>query len=475
MTGGQTGLQVALHITGIHAKDTADAVKAIGDAAKGTQKNVSDWDKVQGTHNQKMAEFAAWTNKAGINIGTVLLPAVDHFTTNLMYGGKQWGDIFASVGKWWGDTVSSFRYGAQQIGGFVHGIGANFEHGRQQIIGAFKGASHWLIDAGKDAVAGLVLGFHIAVPDLTATVNWMASLIPTSVKKALNINSPSKVMIPLGQSVGEGLQVGILGSAKQLQSATKSLSTMVIGMFEKGSIGSSTERAALRTVQSGTHTLIAEANKRAALAKQITATQKTLTSELAKQKKLQDSTVVSSTVEAGNVTQAGSSGAMIENLQNLVTGTRRFKSDLQRLVKGGIDQDTFKQLVAAGVSGGGLAAADELLANPMDFKQVVALQRQLAAGANSLGSFAAQTEYRPSINATKAKLATLKGAQQVETWKMQSTAAGMINAIAREAHVHIHLSGHYAGTKDELAKSVTTAIRDAVRRGQLPKNVLTAL
>jgi citrate lyase beta subunit len=41
--------------------------------------------------------------------------------------------------------------------------------------------------------------------------------------------------------------------------------------------------------------------------------------------------------------------------------------------------------------------------------------------------------------------------------------------------IHVHLNGHYAGTKDDLAAAVTSAIRDAVRRGAVPKNVLTSL
>lgn len=41
--------------------------------------------------------------------------------------------------------------------------------------------------------------------------------------------------------------------------------------------------------------------------------------------------------------------------------------------------------------------------------------------------------------------------------------------------VHINGTGNYTGTKADLAKSVTTAIRDAFRRGQLPRNIITDL
>ena len=46
---------------------------------------------------------------------------------------------------------------------------------------------------------------------------------------------------------------------------------------------------------------------------------------------------------------------------------------------------------------------------------------------------------------------------------------------AKVTTVTVNLSGSYAPTKDDLAKSVTAAIRDAVRRGQIPRNALTAI
>lgn len=46
---------------------------------------------------------------------------------------------------------------------------------------------------------------------------------------------------------------------------------------------------------------------------------------------------------------------------------------------------------------------------------------------------------------------------------------GMLRAIGQESHVHIQLTGRYAGTHDDLAMIVAVAVRDAVRRAQLPR------
>jgi hypothetical protein len=377
-------------------------VKAIGKAAKGTQKNVSDWDKVQTTHNQQMSKWNAWISKIGINIGTALLPAVDQFTNHLIYGGHQWGQIFKSIGKWWGDTVNSFGHGAQQIGDFIAGIGRNFETGRKQIVGAFAGAGKWLTDAGRWVVQGLADGITGATHFITDAVNTVASLIPSGVRKLLGIASPSKVMHQLGTYIGQGLERGILGTAKQVQSATNTLSNMVIGMFEqsKGGISKRTESAALSTISHGTNALIAEANKRAAIGKQITAAQKKLTADLKAQKKASDASLKDSILSDGNITSFATTGDAIQGLHVLLGNTRRFKTDLQSLVKKGIDANTLKELIGAGVSGGGLGDSTS---------------RRLA-GSPALATYAGNRDDRPR--------------DADETWKM--------HMIARERPLRGH-------------------------------------
>lgn len=76
MTGGTTSLNTILMLTGQHAGAFADNVKTIGDAAAKSGSSVDNWDKIQGTFNQKMDVVKASVEAAGISIGTVLLPVV---------------------------------------------------------------------------------------------------------------------------------------------------------------------------------------------------------------------------------------------------------------------------------------------------------------------------------------------------------------------------------------------------------------
>jgi phage-related protein len=76
MLNGSTGLKTALMLTGDRMSTFQANVNAVADAAKKGGGQVADWDKIQGTFNQKMDVAKASLQAAGISIGTVLLPAV---------------------------------------------------------------------------------------------------------------------------------------------------------------------------------------------------------------------------------------------------------------------------------------------------------------------------------------------------------------------------------------------------------------
>jgi TP901 family phage tail tape measure protein len=76
MTGGTTSLNTILMLSGQHAGAFKDNVKTVSDAAHKSGTEVDNWDKIQGTFNQKMDRAKASVEAAGISIGTVLLPVV---------------------------------------------------------------------------------------------------------------------------------------------------------------------------------------------------------------------------------------------------------------------------------------------------------------------------------------------------------------------------------------------------------------
>lgn len=76
LLGGATGLNTALMISGGRTSTFQANVNAVADAAKKGGGQVDNWDKIQGTFNQRMDVAKASLQAAGISIGTILLPAV---------------------------------------------------------------------------------------------------------------------------------------------------------------------------------------------------------------------------------------------------------------------------------------------------------------------------------------------------------------------------------------------------------------
>jgi len=95
--------------------------------------------------------------------------------------------------------------------------------GKGWVTGAFSGAAGWLTSAAKDIVTGLANGLRNNGGLISSAASYLASLVPDTVKSLLGINSPAKVMIPLGSSVPEGVGVGMLGGAHFITSAGSQL------------------------------------------------------------------------------------------------------------------------------------------------------------------------------------------------------------------------------------------------------------
>ncbi|TAK97610.1 MAG: phage tail tape measure protein, partial [Rhodospirillaceae bacterium] len=76
MTGGQTGLQVMMHLTGGAAEETAAKVKLIGAATADADGNVKDFEETQKNLNNQLASAKAALGAVGVTIGTELIPPV---------------------------------------------------------------------------------------------------------------------------------------------------------------------------------------------------------------------------------------------------------------------------------------------------------------------------------------------------------------------------------------------------------------
>jgi len=102
------------------------------------------------------------------------------------------------------------------------------ESGRAEIVNAVSGLHGELFSAGQQAMTGLTAGIQAGAGSAIAAAQSVANRVSETVQKALDIRSPSRVMMDIGVFVSEGLANGMLSAEKLVQSASEALTTATI-------------------------------------------------------------------------------------------------------------------------------------------------------------------------------------------------------------------------------------------------------
>lgn len=85
---------------------------------------------------------------------------------------------------------------------------------------------------GRQVVAGIIKGLEDAAGWLSSTVwGWIKRVIPWPIRKALGIDSPSKVMAVIGGQIAEGLIKGITDSTNNVRKTMSVLSNQITDGF----------------------------------------------------------------------------------------------------------------------------------------------------------------------------------------------------------------------------------------------------
>ena len=126
-------------------------------------------------------------------------------------------DWIVSVKDWWirlGGTLKEFGLKVGEMSRDVRAKGEEVIGWFRDLPGKIKGwlsdAGSWLVDTGKNLIDGLVNGIKSAG---SAVKDAILALVPDAIegpiKKALGIQSPSRLMMEVGAYVGEGLAIGM--------------------------------------------------------------------------------------------------------------------------------------------------------------------------------------------------------------------------------------------------------------------------
>jgi hypothetical protein len=86
-----------------------------------------------------------------------------------------------------------------------------------------------LSSAGAQMMQGLINGMESMRGAVIATAQSIASAAASAVNGALQIGSPSKLMINTGEFTGEGLAIGLENSTRQIQMAAQQMTDPIRG------------------------------------------------------------------------------------------------------------------------------------------------------------------------------------------------------------------------------------------------------
>jgi hypothetical protein len=94
-----------------------------------------------------------------------------------------------------------------------------------KVMTFFKGID--LIQIGKDIIGGLIKGIGSMGKELWNKAKELGNGIGKSIKSALKVGSPSKIMIGIGEDTGEGLIVGLANRMNEVAATSERLADSI--------------------------------------------------------------------------------------------------------------------------------------------------------------------------------------------------------------------------------------------------------
>ncbi len=140
-----------------------------------------------------------------------------------------WGDVFKGIGNAvldvGKDIVSKFTGAWTGSANSFKAInwGNIFKSIKDSVLDAVKGAGHWLYDAGKAIVDGLVNGVKGAIKNAVRAIKDLGKGIEQGFRDAIGWHSPSLLFTEAGQSIGQGLINGMQSMQVKANLATTQL------------------------------------------------------------------------------------------------------------------------------------------------------------------------------------------------------------------------------------------------------------
>ncbi|MGK5531532.1 phage tail protein [Streptomyces sp. URMC 129] len=363
-------------------------------------------------------------------------------------GDRLWDKMWSAGGR--------MLEAAQQMGGE---LAAWFGALPGVIVGKLGDLGGLLVEAGRDAVRGLISGVRAMIPDLGSVIGGIADTIVGGLAGALDIHSPSRVMRDkIGKWIPAGLIEGIQKGAPALKTSLEQLSGMIADAVE---VSPKSQRGGLRElaadVARDNRRLLALAVDRDRTADRLAAAEKKLGDLRKAATGLRDQ-IAGRIADESDITESRTVESLTARLQRSVQSTAAFAADLATLRKSGLRADLLEDIAGAGVDGGAATARALAAATPAQIKQINALQQQLVTSADRAGASVSKSMYGAGVAAAEGVVAGLKSQEKQIERQMERLAESMVKAIRKAPGI----------------KSPSTVMRESVGR-HIPAGIVAGI
>lgn len=378
------------------------------------------------------------------------------------------------------------KHGTDVIVAFIKGIGdsqlAILKAAGDTLIKFMEGLTTWINTnqsrmntAGHDLVKAIIDGMISGVASLgSGAIDSIVGIAKNAIdaaKRALGINSPSKVFIAIGKGIGEGFTIGILGGRQQVIDAVRSMTTQIKDAATKAAedvkrLQDNVKKLEAKPKTKANTAALAKAKadlKQAeAEKKRLDAAYKTIRYEKAAQikelaalgsqyesvsKKLEDaqqkyedaakemadySKQVKDQFSALPALDATSSlDDYFNAIRQATADNIKFKATMEQLRKLGLDDNQYKNFMEQGVKI--QPFLDSLLASGgSTIAELNSIDSSLVSSATSLGKSASEALYKAGVDAAKGLVDGLTAQMKSITDKMTAIGKAIADEIKKE-------------------------------------------
>ncbi|WP_107841888.1 tape measure protein [Metasolibacillus meyeri] len=227
--GGEVATQALSTSLGIENTGLLDAV---GHLVIGTEQALAD--SIKSAKFEELGVDIAKGQASGIEKGT---PEAEKAASNL---GKALEEAARDQLETHSPSKVFERIGNDAVGGIVLAINNGIEAVltaintlTQSIVKPFDNISSTFEKIGQEATSGMVRGLKAGEKQVIATARGIANSAAQTVRQALDIHSPSRVFIGIGEDTGTGMAIGMANTKKLNEKAITDVTKVITNAAKK--------------------------------------------------------------------------------------------------------------------------------------------------------------------------------------------------------------------------------------------------